>query len=338
MVVIKAKAPCRIGICGGGTDLPEFFNSYGGAVLNCGITLFSYVNIYQTQAKYTEITSYDWGFTRKITDLNFEFSNNVKNVDIVKASMRHAGLNPKDGYKMVISSSANKNSGLAGSSSLCVALMAAMRNISGKQMLNRYALSNHAYHIEREMLKRVGGYQDMAAAVFGGINFMEFDKHHIIINPLRLESDLLAEIHSSMLLFELPIQREVSASSLEQKRIENIKKNVDCLTNMKDMAYDMKNALMQGKTDLMGEILEDSWIEKRKLEGATNPAVDRFHDIGIKAGAYGGKICGAGGGGTAFFMCNLQDRKNIINKMTAAGCTNVPFAFDMDGITTWRTD
>jgi len=341
-ITIKARSPSRIGIGGGGSDLPSFFHENGGAVLNVGINLYSYTAFSKTNEKNTRVISHDWDIDKKIEDLGLEFEKNKEtNVDIVKAVMEYAKLDPKDGYRLIVHSAAPKNSGLAGSSGLVVSLMAAIFNAAGKPLMDRDKLAKTAYHIEREVLKRAGGYQDQYAAVFGGFNFIEFKKERIRMFPLRLESDLVSELHSSMLLFETPTARVETASKVEERKDRDIRKggeSIEYLKKIRDCAYGMKDAIINGDVKTMGALLHESWVEKRKLPGVTYPEIDKMYKAGMDAGAYGGKLCGAGGGGFLFFMSDIAERKKIINAMAKEGARLVNFDFDFNGMVTWRTE
>lgn len=335
---LRARAPTRISLAGGGSDLPTFFlNNGGGACLNMGISLYSYTSFKRIPTRFTRIISYDWNFEKNITDLNIEGDlNTIDNVDAVKAVMKSASLNPKNGYEIIISSTAKKNSGLAGSSALIVSLMASMKNYSGHSMIDRDNITLEAYDIERVKLGRVGGYQDQACSVYGGVNFMEFNKNKINIYPLRLSSDILCELHSSLLLFELPVQREVQASKIEEKKIENMDDNIEYLKQIRTLAYSSKQALLKGDTETLGRLMDSSWIVKRRMDGVSTKEIDHLYNLGKEAGAYGGKLCGAGGGGSMTFLCPLEKRKNIINAMEAAGCRQTHFDFDSMGMHSWR--
>jgi len=191
--------------------------------------------------------------------------------------------------------------------------------------------------IEREMLKRAGGAQDQIACTFGGFCFTEFTKNEITTCPLRFENDLLAELHSSMLLFELPIQRKVSASVIEAKKINNMEKNIETLTEIRECAYGMRHNITRGDVESLGQILEFNWELKKKLDGVSNKQIDHYYDVGMKAGAFGGKLCGAGGGGSMFFIVPFENRKKVINNMVNAGCREINFDFDTGGMVAWRT-
>jgi len=337
-MIIKSRAPCRISIGGGGSDLPEFYSKYGGCALNFGISLYSYVSLrkYGNKNAHTRIIAPDWNINRPITNVDFE-KPGPKNVDLVKAVMRDSKVDPTGGYELSINSAAKRNSGLAGSSALLVSLMGAFYNQAGKQMVDRHKIAESAYFIERMMLKRVGGSQDMYASVFGGFNFFEFGKYETQVSPLRLGSDLLAELYGSMLLFETPCVRKETASEIESRKVENLDKNAESLKNIRDLAYSMKPALINGDLETVGLLMDESWKEKKAMDGVSNPRIDFYISIAKRYGAYGAKLCGAGGGGFIFSICPFEKRNQIVKRMEDNGCRAVNFGFDLDGIMTWRT-
>lgn len=338
---IKARAPSRIGIGGGGSDLPAFFERYGGAALNAAIDLYSYTKIHTNSNNATKIISHDWEVIREIKNTELEFDLNKKdNVDIVKAVMKECGLDPLEGYEILIHSMAPKNSGLAGSSALLVSLLLVMSNVAGKPILDRKLLAETAIRIERNILKRIGGHQDQYASVFGGFNFIEFSKNGTKVYPLRLQEDLIAELHSAMMLFETPYQRTKQAHDIEKKKEEDVHKegeSVEHLKNIKDYAYKMKDALIGGDLQRLGELLHQSWLEKQKLPGVADKNIDRLYKIALDNGAYGGKLCGAGAGGFLFIISELSNRKKVINALKNEGANLVNFDFDFKGALTWRT-
>jgi D-glycero-alpha-D-manno-heptose-7-phosphate kinase len=338
---IKARAPSRIGIAGGGSDLPAFFERHGGAVLNVAIDLYSYTKMCENGHKATKIISHDWGITREITDTGLEFDANPKeNVDIIKAVMKECGLDPRAGYEILIHSMAPKNSGLAGSSALLTSLLLVMSNVAGKPILDRKLLAETAIKIERDILKRKGGHQDQYASVFGGFNFIEFSKGKTKEYPLRLQEDLIAELHSAMMLFETPYQRTKQAHEIEKRKEEDVEKegeSVEHLKNIRDYAYKMKEALIGGDLQSMGEYLHQSWLEKQKLPGVSDGNIQRLYEIARQNGAYGGKLCGAGAGGFLFIISEISNRKRIINALKNEGANLVNFDFDFKGAITWRT-
>ncbi len=339
--VIKARAPSRIGIGGGGTDLPAFFEKHGGAVLNVAINLFSYTKMVRIPEKCVEVVSHDWGIERKITDFNIESdANKTDNVDVVKAAMSVAGLEPDGGYRLTIHSTSPRNSGLAGSSALVASILAASYTMAGRPLLDRDEFAKAAYRVEREMLKRPGGYQDQYAAVFGGFNFIELNKDGIRISPLRLEEDVVSEWHSSMMLFDTPYLRPDFAHDVERKKSEDIERggeSVEYLKKMKGYAESMRNCLIKGEVKKLGELLRLSWEEKKRLPGVTTPEIDALNAACMSGGAYGGKLCGAGGGGFMFVVCDVADRMKVMKAMASKGSHMVNFDFDFEGMVSWRT-
>lgn len=339
---IKARAPSRIGIGGGGSDLPAFFEKYGGAVLNVAVDLYSYVKMHvNSKNNSTKIVSHDWEVIREIRDTELEFELNKKeNVDIIKAVMKECNLDPLNGYEILIHSMAPKNSGLAGSSALLVSLLLVMSNIAGRPILDRKLLAETAIKIERDILKRIGGHQDQYASVFGGFNFIEFSKNETNIYPLRLQEDLVAELHSAMMLFETPYQRTKQAHEIEKKKEEDIQnegESVEHLKNIRDHAYKMKDALIEGDLRELGSLLHQSWLEKQKLPGVASNQINKLYETAIQNGAYGGKLCGAGEGGFLFIIAELSNRKKVISAMKNMGANIVNFDFDFKGALTWRT-
>jgi D-glycero-alpha-D-manno-heptose-7-phosphate kinase len=310
-------------------------------VLNVAIDLYSYTKLSKNGSNATKIVSHDWEMTREITNLSLEFDRSRKNnVDIVKAVMQECGLDPKGGYELLIHSMAPKNSGLAGSSALMVSLLAAMFNLAGKPMMDRNMFALTANRLEREVLRRSGGCQDQYAAVFGGFNFIEFSKSGVKTYPLRLQEDLVSEWHSSMMLFETPFPRTAHAHELETKKEEDVNKggeSVEHITRIRDLAYSIKDALFAGDSRKLGEELHLSWEEKRCLPGVSLPGIDKLYQIARQNGAYGGKLCGAGGGGFLFLVCDVSERKRIANALAHEGARAVNFNFDFEGMVSWRT-
>ncbi len=341
--IIKARAPCRIGLAGGGTDIPEFFRDYGGTVLNIGINVYSYVSIKKIDEPKTRIISDDWGIVRDIKDLTLEFDMNMENnVDIVKGAMKVTGVNPQEGLEIHIHTTAKRNSGLAGSSALAAALLAAFYELKGAYLIKE-KLYREVYHLERTLLRRYGGYQDQIAATYGGLNYITFGydgKEDIIVNyPLFLQKELRAELHSSLLLFETPVFRKEFAHKIEEKKMKESTSSEDkikALNLIKGKAIEMKDALQEGDMRKLGELLHESWMAKRSLPYVANEQIDELYKAGMDAGAYGGKLSGAGGGGFIFYIVPTNRRRHVIDVLEEKGAKYVNFEFDWEGVMTWR--
>jgi D-glycero-alpha-D-manno-heptose-7-phosphate kinase len=184
-----------------------------------------------------------------------------------------------------------------------------------------------------------GGKQDQYAATFGGVNFMEFyGNGKVIVNPLRIRDQILNELSNNIILYYTKTSRISSEIIGHQQRNvnEGIESSVEAMHGIKKLAISMKEAILKGDIDLMGELLNISWEHKKKMaEGITNPQIDKIYETAMKAGATGGKISGAGGGGFMFFYCPGITRYNVINALEQFGGHARRYEFTRAGLETW---
>jgi len=206
--------------------------------------------------------------------------------------------------------------------------------------LGEYDLANLAYHIERIDLEMAGGKQDQYAATFGGVNFMEFYKDEkVIVNPLRIKEQVTDELAYKMVLFNTESSRVSSTIINEQvKNVKEKKKNpIEAMHNIKKLAVSMKEALLKNELDKIGRILNSSWRYKREMaENISNPALESIYERALKAGATGGKISGAGGGGYMFFYCPGNTRHKVIEVLNKNGGHVQEYEFTKTGLKTWE--
>jgi D-glycero-alpha-D-manno-heptose-7-phosphate kinase len=229
-------------------------------------------------------------------------------------------------------------SGLGSSSTLVVAIIGAFVEWL-KLPLGEYDIAHLAYSIEREDLGMAGGKQDQYAATFGGVNFMEFfanDK--VIVNPLRVKEKWLHELENNLVLFFTETSR-LSSSIIEKQR-ENVtnknEKSIDAMHNLKDQSQRMKEALLRGEVDKIGDILHDSWQHKKQMaDGISNSQIDFIYETAMNAGATGGKISGAGGGGFMIFYAPYTTKYNVITSLNRLGGKVMRYTFTNIGVTTW---
>jgi D-glycero-alpha-D-manno-heptose-7-phosphate kinase len=184
-----------------------------------------------------------------------------------------------------------------------------------------------------------GGKQDQYAATFGGVNFMEFyENGKVIVNPLRVKDQILNELSNNIILFYTKTSR-ISSEIIEtqQQNVNNGSvKSVEAMHKIKELAIRMKEAILKGKLDMMGELLNISWEYKKQMaDGITNPQIDKIYDAAIKAGATGGKISGAGGGGFMFFYCPGNTRYNVLKALEQFGGDARRYEFTRHGLETW---
>ena len=342
MRILRSKAPLRISFAGGGTDVSPYPEEKGGAVLNCTIDKFAYVTLEAVPdgAGTTAVESLDYNLT-----LNFERPSDMVyngDLDVVKASLRvlrpeEGGSHAHDSLRLFLHSDAPPGTGLGTSSTMCVAIVGAFQNYL-REPWTSYDVAELAYRIEREELGLKGGRQDQYAAAFGGFNFMEFNGSKTIVNPLRIDPEVVNELAYRLLLCYTGTGHysndiiERQQRSYAEKRTDT----VNALDATKQLAIDMKNELLRGNLDEMGRLLDEGWQHKKQFtEGISNERIDAFYSRARDAGAIGGKLLGAGGGGYILLFCDVARRARVAKAVQAAGGRVTDFALEMDGLQTW---
>ena len=208
-----------------------------------------------------------------------------------------------------------------------------------KLPLGEYDIAHLAYKIEREDLAMHGGKQDQYAATFGGVNYMEFyanDK--VIVNPLRIKDKWLHELENNLVLFFTETSR--LSSTIIARQSENVKKknvkSIEAMHSLKEQSVMMKEAILKGDVDGIGKILHYGWEHKKAMaEGISNPQIEGIYNAAIKAGATGGKISGAGGGGFMIFYAPFNAKFKVIETLNKLGGRVVKYNFTEYGLTTW---
>ncbi|MCZ6819030.1 MAG: dehydrogenase [Calditrichaeota bacterium] len=319
-MIVRSKAPLRLGLAGGGTDVSPYSDQFGGYVLNATIDMYAYCTIEVTNTDKIEIRAAD-------QDLSFE-SPAVDHLEIDGALDLHKGVynrvvkefNGGDplGFKMTTYSDALAGSGLGSSSTMVVAILSAFVEWLNLP-LGEYDIANLAYQIERKDIGLSGGKQDQYAATFGGFNFMEFyENDRVIVNPLRIKSWILDELETSMVLYFTGVSRESAKIIDEQARnvAENKQTSIDAMHQLKADALVMKEALLKGEIQRFAKHLNKSWEAKKKMAHTiTNQAIDEIYQAALDAGAISGKISGAGGGGFMMLFVDPTKKVNVINEL-----------------------
>lgn len=338
-MIIRSKAPLRLGLAGGGTDVSPYSDIYGGAVLNATVNLYAYATIEPLKGNTILLRSVD-----KETEAEFKSEKRLEtdgNLDIIKGVynrvIRDYELPPKS-FSITTFVDAPAGSGLGTSSTLVTAVLGAFTEWL-KLPLGEYDLAKLAFDIERNDLSMAGGKQDQYAATFGGVNFMEFyENGKVIVNPLRVKDQILNELSNNIVLYYTKTSR-ISSEIIEKQQInvnEGSGKSVEAMHKIKALAIQMKEAILKGKLDMMGELLNLSWDYKKQMaEGISNPQIDKIYDAAMKAGATGGKISGAGGGGFMFFYCPGNSRFNVLKALEQFGGHARRYEFTRHGLETW---
>ena len=338
-MIYRSKAPLRIGLAGGGTDVSPYSELYGGAILNATVSLFASANIEPLQENAIILEAID----RK-EEQRFEWSNELPingKLDLLKGVYNRIQKEyalPLTGFKLSTFVDAPAGSGLGTSSTLVVAIIGAFTEML-RLPLGEYDIAHLAYEIERVDLKMAGGKQDQYAATFGGVNFMEFyGENKVIVNPLRVKQQYLFELENNLLLYYTATSRE-SAKIIEkqsQNVVDNKGKSIEAMHQLKHQAQLMKEALLKGRLHEIGEVLDFGFQQKRQMaEGISNSFLEEIYETAKKAGATGGKISGAGGGGFMIFYCPGITKYNVMDSLAKFGGHCKQYQFVDHGLTTW---
>lgn len=292
--IFMTRTPLRISFNGGGTDLPSFFEHEDGLVVSTTINKYIYVTVKRLNPVYKEQYRLNYSTTESVASID-EISN-----DIARECLRLVTVEGP----LYIGTFADlpANSGLGSSSSFAVGLLKALHLMRGEQVSNGQ-LAEEAAHVEIDMLGHPIGKQDQYAAVFGGLNGIEFRTDgSVSIEPLTMKSELLNRLFEQTRLYWTGITRS-SAEVLNEQNSRS-SENRAALQEMRQQAVSLRSQLLEGlNPSAFGALLDANWQAKRKLaSGISNKEIDRLYDQAIKAGAYGGKLCGAGGGGFLMFL------------------------------------
>lgn len=338
-MIFRSKAPLRIGLAGGGTDVSPYCDLYGGAILNATVSLFANASIELIDEKKiivealdrNEREEYDWAPQLPINGT----------LDLLKGVynrlQRDNQMNEK-GFRLSTFVDAPAGSGLGTSSTLAVAVLGAFTEML-KLPLGDYDIAHLAFEIERNDLGLAGGRQDQYAATFGGVNFMEFyGEDKVIVNPLRIRPQYMHELENNLVLYFTATSRESAGIITQQVKnvTSNNEKSIDAMHRLKEQAQMMKEALLRGKVNEIGAILDFGFLQKRNMaENISNNRIEEIYDAAKKAGAAGGKISGAGGGGFMIFYCPGNTRYAVIDTLLKFGGEVKKYSFTKYGLTTW---
>ena len=335
-MTIRAKAPLRISFAGGGTDVPPFPEREGGCVLNATINSFAWGSLRPRDDGQIGIESVDLQTSLRFTvesELPFDGQ-----LDLVKAAIVRLGARNSHGFDIFLHSDAPPGTGLGSSSALMVALVGLVKEFKNFAFTD-YDVARVAYEIEREDLAIRGGFQDQYAASFGGFNFVEFHADRIIVNPLRISREIINELEHNLLLYYTGSTRRSDRIIEDQTgRYEREEPaTVQGLREQKQLAVDMKNALLQHRLDDFGDLLHRAWQSKKNLSPKiSSDFIDEMYAAARAEGALGGKMTGAGGGGYMLFYCPFEKKHRVAAALRKLGGKPADFAFEAHGLQTWR--
>jgi len=314
-MLIRGKAPLRISLAGGGTDLNHVFEKYGGAVVSTTIDKFCHMTLEKRKDDLVNINGY----------YGLSIHDSLVKVIIDK-------IKPKFGFNLTYYNDIEPGSGLGNSSSFTVLLLRLLNEIEGKR-IDDFELIKEAYHIEKSF--KLHGWQDQNATTFGGFNFMEFwDKP--LVYPLRLKYSFLCELNEHLVLFKY-LDKDKEGVDIHQEEKDNLKdEELKNISKMKDLAIHMKDCLLNQNIKDIGEILHKGWQLKRNKFN-TDKDIDNIYQKALENGAEGGKLCGSGKAGHFLFFVKPENRLLLINSLKDK-CQVVNFNFTNQGAETWRVE
>lgn len=340
-MIIRARAPLRLGLAGGGTDVSPYCDTYGGLVLNATIDKYAYTTIEPATNGRVRFVAADRQEEWEAEALpKFDFDNKLdlhKGVynRIVKQFNRGEPLS----LTLTTYSDAPPGSGLGSSSTLVVSMIKAFVEWLNLP-LGEYDIAHLAFEIERIDVNLSGGRQDQYAATFGGFNFMEFNSgDRVVVNPLRIKNWIISELEASFLLYFGGVSRQ--SAEIIDEQVENVKrkelKSVEAMHALKSEATQMKESLLKGDFDSFVNSMRAGWeAKKRMAKSITNQRIEESYEIAAKAGMKAGKISGAGGGGFMMLLVDPAKRMDVIRALNKTEGQIYSCHFTKNGTEGWK--
>lgn len=332
--IIRARAPGRISFSGGGTDMSEIFGSAPTSVLSTAIDKFCVTSLMSRDDDAVHIYS---------KDLNLRYSaENIDNIkwgddlDLIKSAIKM--MKPKIGFNIEISSEIEIGTGLGGSSAVVTSVLAALNELNPIKMLDKYAISDLAYQVERMEMKMAGGWQDQYSSVFGGVNWIEFNQDDILVNPLRIDRDTLLELHYNLMLFRVGASRKSSEihQHIYAKKLTSVNRE-KFLRQMASNTKGIKKALLKGNVKEFGDYLHHSWMLKNTMNNnVSNKHINELYTIARDIGALGGKLLGAGRSGYLLLYASPLYQEKITEVFAERGVYKQNFNFNPNGVEIWK--
>ncbi|MDE2407750.1 MAG: dehydrogenase [Xanthomonadaceae bacterium] len=340
-MIVRARAPLRLGLAGGGTDVAPYCDLHGGCVMNATINRYAHATVEDAADGALVLAALDRDVQLRCAPEALQPDSGPLQL-LAGAYLRICreylgGKRPP--LRISTWSDAPPGSGLGSSSTLVVALVTALAEFFNLA-LGEYEIARLAYEIERVDLGLAGGKQDQYAAAFGGFNFMEFQAgERVIVNPLRMKEWVVAELEASLLLYFTGVSRESAKIIDEQARnaASGASRSVDAMHQLKLEAVQMKEHLLRGDLRAFANTLQQGWVAKKQMASSiSNPMIDALESLAQAHGARATKVSGAGGGGFMMFVCDPADRIRLSKVLAAQGGNLLDFHFNPGGAVAWR--
>ncbi len=327
--MLIARAPVRISFAGGGTDIPAYYEQFGGAVLSTTIDKYVYVVISHTEGQSLQITSSDYRtFYRHGDPLPLGLEGDLK---LPRAVLNHFGFS--SGIRLFLASEVPPGTGLGSSSAVTVALIKAVSTLCGRRMSSA-EIASLACDLEINRLGSPIGKQDQYAAAYGGFNFFDFSKNYVTATPIQLAVDVRKALEQRLLLFYTGASRDSSTILREQKNASERKdvRVLEALHRVRHMAAEARRMLQAGEVSGFGEMLHLGWEEKKRFASrVTNSDIEEYYELARQKGASGGKLTGAGGGGFLLLFCEPKNQAAVTQALEARALRRCDFAFETSG-------
>jgi D-glycero-alpha-D-manno-heptose-7-phosphate kinase len=321
----------RISFGGGGTDLPAYYEQFGGAVLSATINKYFYTILGKRTDGRVQVISSDLRV--------FETWHDISTRDIEGSALEIPlavlkEVNCDIAVDLFLASEIPPGTGLGSSASVCVNILKTLTTYI-QRPLSKYELAEKAFYIARNILGKQVGKQDEYAAAFGGLNYISFEPDgKAVVEPVELEPALIRELESNLMLFFTGAARNSWAILKEQETStrQHSGATVEALHEVKALASAMRDALQRGELHQFGKLLHEGWQAKRRVSSRiSTPRIDELYTLAIQHGAFGGKITGAGGGGFLLLYCETEHQPAVREAMLTAGVQEMAFGFDTQG-------
>ncbi len=329
--MLIARAPMRISLGGGGTDLEDYYAPYGGLVVSTAINKYFYAILTTGETYDLQVISADYRSLFRHSPYSDLFWDG--DLALPKAVLHHFGI--RRGINLFVASEVPPGTGLGSSSAAAVTMVRAISTLL-EQPMTKQDVAELASYIEIDKMGMPIGKQDQYASAFGGLNVITFRSHGVTVEPLRIDPEVRQTLERRLLLFFTGSSR-VSTSILKHQRKSTQDQDdtvLQALHNIKRVACEMQACLEQGDLDKFAQLLDYSWQEKRRLApGLSNSSIDEWYELARQQGAAGGKITGAGGGGFLLLYCEEQAQERVTQALEAQGLKRMDFLFDRQGAT-----
>jgi D-glycero-alpha-D-manno-heptose-7-phosphate kinase len=329
--MLIVRSPVRISFGGGGTDLPAYYEKFGGSVLSTSINKYFYTVLQKRNDGKIQLISSDLRVVETWRDLS-RMDIKCSALEIPLAVIKELGRNVS--VDLFLASEIIAGTGLGSSASVCVGVLRALTTYL-ELSLSKYELAERSFLIARNILGKPVGKQDEYAAAFGGLNFITFTEDGATsVEPVQLRSDSLRELESSLMLFFTGVAHNSWKLLEEQEQAtkKHTGSTVESLHEIRQLAHHMRNALVKGDIWAFGDLMNESWQAKKRISSnISNPLIDEAYALARLNGARGGKIAGAGGGGFLLLFCEQSYQEKVREALAKMQLREMAFAFDSQG-------